>query len=279
MKNSFKLKLLILLFSLLYSHSLLAANFDLDFDKDILQKNDLVILTISLNTEGQSINTIEGYLKYKPNFLKIETINTGGSFVNFWVNKPESSNDGTVYFSGVTPGGIMTNKGEVFKVIFRAEGVGTTNLSIEDISLFLNDGQGTLVNIKNENSSIKILKENNNILSPVISDDKIAPENFKIIRTRDNNIYENQWFIVFSTIDKNSGIDHYEICELFKCITGESPILLKNQTPFYYIKVNAYDVNNNMVSSTLISTWFYIVIIIFIFLIFTTISYFYRKSR
>ena len=170
---NFKLKLVILvIFTFFYSHNVLAANFDLNIDKNILKSGEVSTLTINLDTEGQSINTIEGDLKYNNNFLKAEIINMGGSFINFWVEKPELKNEGIIHFSGITPGGISTMKGELFKVIFRGENVGTTNLSLENINLFLNDGKGTIVSTKSNSVYLKITENAGGTSLPILVNDK-----------------------------------------------------------------------------------------------------------
>ena len=82
---------------------------------------------------------------------------------------------------------------------------------------------------------------------------------------------------MFSTTDKDSNIDHYKICELFSCVTGGSPYLLKNQTLFYNVIVYAYDTNGNSQMSYLISPWLVLAIVGFVFVLILIIfrRYFY----
>lgn len=259
------------MFAFFFSRSVFAANIELSAEKNVFQKNEVFTITILLNTEGQSINTLEGDLKYDANFIKAENINIGGSFINFWVEKPDIKTPGVIHFSGITPGGVSVAQGEIFKVIFQTQKTGNTLLSLDSVNLFLNDGQGStvLAKIKNENIIIN-QGVNDNVPANFAFNDKISPEKFNIIRTKDPAIFDGKWFIVFSTIDKESGVDHYQVCEFFKCTIAESPFLLKNQTPFYRIDVKAYDMNGNFTSSTLTSPW---LIILLVFLFFVGIIY------
>lgn len=273
-----KIKLIILFTLIFFSQSVLAASLNLNVDKNNLSEGGITTLVVSLNTEGQSINTIEGDLKYDDAFVKAEFINIGSSFVNFWIEKPNLKTTGIVHFSGMTPGGVSFVDGEAFKVIFRAKKTGNTNLSLSNVSLLLNDGKGGTASVKVKNVDLKINQDKvvNDAIG-TISGDKIPPEKFSFERAVSPSLFDNKYFISFSTTDKESGVDHYQICELFNCVTAESPYLLKNQTPFYYIKVNAYDMNGNPTSATLVSDWLAPFIILLILIIFISGFYIYRK--
>jgi hypothetical protein len=279
MKKNIKIKLLILSILVFFSaHNVLAANLDLNVEKNTLQEDEVFTLVLSLNTDGESINTLEGDLKYDENFFKMESVNIGGSFVSFWVEKPDIKTLGTIHFSGITPGGISSPKSEVFKVIFRTQKIGETIFSLKNVSLFLNDGKGTIVPVKIKDTNIKINQgKSTEIITDLISQDKVSPEEFTITRTNDKSIFDDKYFIVFSATDKESGVDSYQVCEFFKCITAESPFLLKNQSPFYRIVVNAYDLNGNFVSSTLTSPWLIVLFIALFLALFALICVFYRK--
>jgi len=282
MKKNFTLKLIILfIFIFFFSRNAFAASLEVNVDKNISNQGEIFTATILLNTEGQSINTIEGDLNYDSNFIKAEAINIGSSFVDFWINKPDIKTLGLIHFSGITPGGISTPTGEVFKVMFKPFGTGNTNISLNNITLYLNDGKGSTTPAKIKNLSVSVNQSKNSTGSTdLVFNDKIPPEKFSIIRSKDPSIFDNNYFIAFSTMDKGSGVDYYKICELFKCVVGGSPFLLKNQTQFYLIRVIAYDMNGNSVSSLLVSAWFVVAIILLILLILLIIIlgfYFYRR--
>lgn len=279
MKKNFKIKLLILsLFVLLSAHNVFAASLDLSVEKNSLQEDEVFIVNVSLNTEGESINTLEGDLKYDEKFINAEAVNIGGSFISFWVEKPDTKTEGIIHFSGITPGGISGPKSEVFKVIFRTQNIGDTVLSLKNVSLFLNDGKGTTFPAKVKDVNIKINQgKSSEIIPDLISLDKVSPEKFTITRTKNKAIFDDKYFIAFSTTDKESGIDTYQVCEFFKCVIAESPFLLKNQTPFYRIVVNAYDLNGNFVSSAITSPWLILVFVILTLALLVLICVFCRR--
>ena len=281
MKNNFKLKI-VLLFIFIFSFKyVFAVDVSLKTEKNTLDKNEVLVVNVLLNTDGKSINTLEGDLKYDSKFIQAENINIGGSFINFWVEKPNLQNPGIIHFSGITPGGIVTPKGEIFKIVFKTILKGETSLSLENINLYLNDGKGTIVNSKVKNLTLSINNIENKKDKNVAEGDMISPEKFDLLRTQDPSLFDNKYFLVFNSTDKQSGIDHYKICELFSCKIGESPYLLKNQTSFYGVFVFAYDGSGNYSISYLISPLFsYFIIGVFIVLLgfFVFRRYFYHPK-
>ena len=279
MKKNFTIKLVILfLFSFFFCRVVSAASLELNTDNNVFDQGKIFTVSILLNTEGQSVNTIEGDINYDNNVIQAEAIDTGGSFVNFWVEKPDMKTVGFIHFSGVTPGGVSVLTGEVFKVIFRAKKTGDMNIYLNNVTLYLNDGKGSTIPAKIKNLSMIVKStQDSEANTKVVFDDKIPPEKFNIIRTKDASLFDNKYFIVFSTVDKGSGVDHYQVCELFKCILADSPFLLKNQTPFYYIKVNAYDINGNHVSTVVVSFWFILIVVLLLLIVIILIFYFFRR--
>ena len=281
MKNNFKIKLAIMFaFIFLFTHSAFAATLNVSTDKVSLNQGDIFTATIFLNTEGQSINAIKGDLVYDASYLKAEIVNIGNSFVSFWIEKPGTKTTGDINFSGVIPGGINSRQLEVFKVIFRtrksSEGA---SLSLRNLNLYLNDGKGSVIFPKIKNTDIKVGdKESANSDMAISLNDKVPPEKFSITRARDSSLFNNKWFVDFSTIDKGSGVDHYQVCELLKCVTAESPFLLFNQTPFYYIRVKAYDLNGNFTSATLISSWLAMLLVFLFFVVIIYLCFYMRKN-
>lgn len=270
----YNLKFLILLLLLFVSYDVFASTLSVNTDTKEIKTGEIFTATILLNTEGKSVNTIEGDLKYDDEILKAEIINLGSSFISLWIEKPNLKSSELIHFSGITPGGISTTNGEVFSVIFKAKTKGNISLLLDNTHLFLNDGLGTEANIKTKGLSVAVKEAvfGTEDQSAVLND-KYTPEKFNITRTRDPSLFDNKYFIAFDTQDKDSGIDHYRVCELFVCVETESPFLLKNQTPFFYVKVIAYDFNGNFISSSITSPYL-LALILLIILVF---AYLYRR--
>ncbi len=276
MQRNFKIKIII--FSILafcFGGSAHAASLLISSDKTQVKNNEVFTATLFLDTEGESINTIEGDLVYDENLLSAPVLNTGGSFVSFWVEKPNIKNKGLIHFAGVVPGGVAMRHGEVFSVIFRGDQVGDSNLATDNIILYLNDGQGSTIPTKPSNVNVKITGGGDVSPVSVVLEDTVSPEKFGIVRTKDPFIYDDKYFLVFSTLDKKSGIDRYEVCEYFSCVDGESPHLLRYQNPFYYITVRAYDLNGNVEDSKLLAPATVVLFVVVLILI--TMVYLYRR--
>jgi len=88
-----------------------------------------------------------------------------------------------------------------------------------------------------------------------ILQDQTAPEHFEILIGRDTSVHENKYFATFATVDKTSGIDHYELAEYkllsFAAILDkkwkvvQSPYPLFDQKLRSIIKVKAIDKAGN----------------------------------
>ncbi len=277
MNNIFKFFIALLLFVFAYNAN--ASVISVGLHKNSIQVGGLSYVDIKLDTQNQSINTFEGDVVYDQSFLQIEQINTGNSFASFWVEKPTDKNTGIVHFSGVVPGGIVTAEGNLFSIVFRGQKEGGTNITITNPNLFINDGEGSNDMVKINSVKVDITKNTDGSFEELSINDTNLPEKFKILRTKDPAIFDDQWFIAFSTQDKGAGISKYKVCEYFKkyCVGSESPHLLKNQTPFYYIVVSAYDAQGNTRESKLISPWIIFGIIILILVLIISIVYSYRR--
>lgn len=101
--------------------------------------------TVTINTGGKPANTFEVFLKFPADKLQIVSPSTGESIASVWVGQPKFDNrTGTVELRGGIPGGIITERGVIATIRFRAKGVGDAFLKIDDNSKVLaNDGLAT----------------------------------------------------------------------------------------------------------------------------------------
>ncbi len=108
--------------------------------------------------------------------------------------------------------------------MFRAKTSGNVTLLPRAVSVLLNDGAGT----EAKNVSIKPLQLSivaapkaapaAGAALPVVKKevslaDKTAPESFTPLVSRHPLVADNRYFISFFAVDKDSGIDHYEVRE------------------------------------------------------------------
>lgn len=111
--------------------------------------------TVTVDTEGEPINTFEIFLNFPPDRLQVVSPISGESIASVWVGQPKFDNrTGVVELRGGVPGGINTDRGVIANIQFRAKGVGAASLKIGDSSKILaNDGAGTNV-LRNKNAAL-----------------------------------------------------------------------------------------------------------------------------
>ncbi len=95
--------------------------------------------------------------------------------------------------------------------------------------------------------------------------DITPPEPFEAKIGRDSSIYDNRYFIAFSTTDKTSGIDYYEIKEgKLDFQKAVSPYLLQDQKLSSKIIIRAFDKAGNVQESKIIPqkkiSWLWIIL-------------------
>jgi len=222
-------------------------------------------IDLMLDAEGQDINAIEGNITFPKNLLEIKEIYTGNSIINFWIEKPQINAE--IKFSGVIPGGFSGvlspyykgyKPGKVFSLIFLASKEGAGAIEINGAKVLLNDGKGTAANLQILNFSFQVLSSlpTTHYPLPTTISDTNPPELFTPEVSRDPNVFEGKWFLVFAAQDKGSGIDHYAVHESARTkeaaridakdwTVAESPYVLKDQKLKSYIYVEAVDKAGN----------------------------------
>ncbi len=247
-------KIKIFLFCLIGAASLSISQIALGAEMSLLSSsssfalNEEVEIYLFLNTQGENINALEGTIDYPLN-LSLIKIKEGDSIVSFWVKKPEEKNR-IIRFAGIIPGGFQGRKGKILSLIFRPKEKGKGTIQIKTAKVLLNDGKGTETKTSIKNLQFTVEKNNKKFFSSsrkIKQKDLHPPEPFKPIITRSPNLFQNKYFLVFVTQDKESGIDHYEVCEGNQdCQWATSPYLLKNQKLNQKIIVKAIDKEGNI---------------------------------
>jgi len=199
-----------------------------------------------LNTKYEDINAVEGKIIFPETLLELKEIRDGNSIINFWIERPKASG-GEVLFSGIIPGGYSSKKGLIMSVIFQSLQEGRGSIKVRDIKVLLNDGKGTETDTAISNLQFMISKQAPTPQPTAIEKKDIdMPEVFEPIVTSDTTVFEGKYFLVFTTQDKGSGIDHYEVREGERpFVIAESPYLLQNQNLDKEIIVKAVDKNGN----------------------------------
>jgi len=218
------------------------------------------MVEVKLDTEGEEINAVQASLLLPLDLLDFVDFSKGDSILNLWAKDPAVS-DNTLYFLGGVPGGFK-GEGRIGRVILKGkkEGEGSINFK-EDSQVLLNDGMGTPAKLNTGGAIFRVLAEKREVpedeWQKLLEKDKIPPDPFEIKIGKEATVFEGKYFIAFSTIDKQTGIDYYEILEADKrgyqrgttrkaeWKVGESPYLLEDQSLRSVIKVKAVDKAGN----------------------------------
>lgn len=200
------------------------------------------------------INAIEGKINFPADLLELKNIEDGNSTVSLWLERPAANKTGEIVFSGIIPGGYKGDKGLIFSTTFLVKQEGAGTLDVRDARVLRNDGKGTEAKLKTFNSEFLISRKSTEIQVPISKIEDIdLPESFAPEIARDESIADGRWFAVFSTQDKASGIDHYEVKEsrqrissMFrKWVVAESPYILQDQELRSFVFVKVIDKGGN----------------------------------
>lgn len=217
-------------------------------------------IDVAINTQSEILNALEGEILYPKNVLQVVAINDSRSLITFWVTRP-ADQQGVISFKGLSPGGISTNNGRLFTVVFSAlPGVqSTVNASVQanNILGYRNDGRGTIVPIVSGSTRVSI-PQTANLLTPtstgqvILPKDTIEPSDLQASISKYENLFNNKWFLAFAARDADSGIDYFEIQESKTAIAIDnawqkaiSPVVLTDQTRKSYVFVRVYDKAGN----------------------------------
>lgn len=253
------------------------------------------IFTVDLKIDAEEcVNVIEAYVGFDNNEMSIVDFMTGSSIINLWIERVDEFNieevnrEGKLYFAGGIPGGYCGkvpgdpgNSNMVARLFFktgeikeRIESEKVTSIDILDgTRVLLNDGLGSEDELVFDASKITISSAEipeDSAWRDVVNNDKISPEPFVIELHSNPDVYSGEYYIIFHTNDKQTGVDYYEVLEIrpkekigdkkirslldyFKrekpSLVGwrraETPYLLEDQKMKSTIKVRAVDKAGN----------------------------------
>ncbi len=203
-------------------------------------------VTLRLDTEGETINAIEGEV-HLPEIILAESIRDGNSMIALWAEPPEISDGKTIIFSGIIPGGRKISDGEVFSFIAKTNKAGIGTITLSGARVLLHDGKGTETETRTETLALRADKAIP-LTDFLVEADLEPPEEFKLYLADDPNVFSGDYFLAFASQDKGLGIDYYEVLETKERLADErlgewqvvkSPYRIEDQTlkSFVYIRV------------------------------------------
>lgn len=186
-----------------------------------------VLQHVVLDTDGESLNAFEGRI-----IISDGRVRDGNSIVSLWVEKPRFHN-GTVRFSGITPGGYNGSEGLLFTVVAETEG------TLQEAFAYRSDGTGERVPIR-----LGKVRE----IPAQGAEDVVPPESFIPVIASDEDAFGGKKMLIFAAHDKGKGVDYYEVCEglLASCVRTESPYELQHQRFGTLLRVRAVDASGNV---------------------------------
>lgn len=253
---------------LIFPNLVFAESVVLKTAKTIYRAGDSFEVSVYIDAGSNSINTISGKIKIPKDFFQISNLRYGNSIVTLWVEKPTvDQSGGQISFSGGIPGGFNSKTGQLLTFALKATKTGTAVMTSEDMTVLLNDGQGTPLSVATPALKLTILDalpapkvEAPKVEAPKVEVyvppvDNTPPEGFIPLVSRHPSIADNDYFVSFSAVDKGSGIGYYEIKEIprylpFKetdWVRTDGLYVLKYQLWTTKIIVRAYDQGGNYI--------------------------------
>lgn len=265
-----------------------AASLYIDPAQSSLNRGDALTFAVRLDTDesvGECVNAVDAVITYTANIDPVD-VSIGNSIFSMWVEQPTiNREDRTITFAGGIPNGYcgrvsgdpqLTNV--MAELIFRSPGfaIGGSDEPVARVAFadtstaYLNDGQGSKASLTNYGAEIALNdRPGAEMLNPWqerVDADTTRPEEFSITLEQDSTTFSGRHYIVFSTTDKQTGIDHYEVMEepisqlgTFEWgradapwITARSPYELDDQSLNSIIRVKAVDKAGNQYIATLI---------------------------
>ena len=262
---------IVFLFSVFFSFLFMIQNaravtFSFDAPASQIRTGDEFSVDLMLDTEKQEINAVEAKVLFPLDILELKQVSDGDSLINLWAQKSaQVSGKGEITFAGIIPGGYngYLGKRKIISLTFLAKNNGASSVLITEAKALLNDGAGTAAAVTSANFGFSISADAQAVSSEPTKDQE-RPESFAVYLSKDKNIFNGKWFVVFATQDKKSGISHYEVAEDKKNVgveydklnwhRAESPYVLSDQSLGDFVYVKAIDNQENEKVSVLPSS-------------------------
>ncbi len=218
---------------------------------------DTFIAEVRVLTDDACINAADIEIVYPKESMRAVDFSKGSSILSLWVREPVLDYErGIVSFAGGIPGGycgrvqgdpsLSNILGRIaFTVVGTSENADV--LISNNARLYAHDGLGTEIVPERSVASFTLLREpqlSANEWIQEVQEDTIPPEAFTVEAHSTRGIFSGRYFLVFSTTDKQSGLDHFELYERGAWRTVTSPHALRFKS-LDDIRVRAIDKAGN----------------------------------
>lgn len=233
-----------------------AAMLSLETGTSALRVGDTAEVTVSLQTEGEIVNALEGAL-FIPETLSVREVRYTGSVVSLWLEAPAVEN-GILSFVGVLPGGYQngekeeTIQGNLFTLVLEAtgEGEGVVTFTYKT-RIYLNDGEGTARTPALGELALRV--EGLGGSAAPLAIDTTPPEPPVLALLSGELFNKSGQVLTFVAQDKDSGVQSYHVARSFfplpefllSFTEAESPASLTSLDTFKIVTVRAKDAQGN----------------------------------
>lgn len=270
--------------------SALALTLSLDTVQEAYGPGDTFVVTVRADDVGldECFNAGEVTLEYPKGLLNAVAVAKGESLFTLWPEEPTVDREnGRVHFIGGVPAGycgrVLGDPGRtniLAKVVFSIPGFMVGGTQVETDTLFrisitpeskilLNDGAGTpaqATTLPLELTRLLVSRGAGNEWLTEVRADTMPPDPFTPEVRSEKNTFAGKYFLVFAAVDKQSGVDHYEVSEEDPLHPGylrgtrydaahpvnvTSPYQLKDQELHSTVVVTAVDAAGNKRTVTL----------------------------
>ncbi len=213
-----------------------------------LVAEDGLMVDLILDTQGENINALEGTIIFPTDLLELKRVDDGGSIVNYWINRPDFKDDN---FAGIIPAG-FNGRAKVLSLIFEVKAGGNDIIDLTDARVLLNDGKASDAVLGIKDFPFQFPNGASIADDTLVKDelDTDPPEEFNILFTKDENLFDGQYVLIFATQDKGSGVAYYAVNEGEGFYEAQSPYVLSEQGLSQGVIVRAFDKAGNFREET-----------------------------
>lgn len=196
-----------------------AATLSVSINTPSLRVGDTALVSVSLRTDGEIVNAVDGGLVL-PASLSVREVRYTGSVVPLWLERPEETEDGVLTFAGVLPGGYQNGgaedsiRGNLFTVVVEAVKEGGGSVAIEaSTRAYLNDGKGTARTPQRESAAVTVSGQGG--VAQELVADTVPPEVPTVEVVAGALFNKPDRVLTFISQDKDSGVVRYEVARSF----------------------------------------------------------------
>ncbi len=214
---------------------------------------DMVPIDVLLDTEGASINVVDGsvMLESAKSDVEMRELSVASAGFSLWTRKPSWSKETQlITFVGGEPGGVSGSGKLLFRMFIIPQSKGQITV-VPHITAFANDGKGTEIPVARSVMSFMVGEKTTTTTTDqwrnIVASDNTPPIIISAEIGQDPSLHEGQLFLVIRAEDAETGIDRIEIKEGDRDpIRSGSEYVLQDQDQSTKIIIAVFDKAGNV---------------------------------